>query len=80
MKRAAPAPDWRCHGEVVFRDVLPGRVPLSATLSDGSVFRHDATAEIVRGIEILARREKTTFAATYRAALERALRGFLEGE
>ena len=74
MKRTAPTPDWRCHGEVVFRDVPPGRVPLTVRLRPFGILHLLPCLEEVELVERQAKLERTTFKAAYITLLEDSIR------
>ena len=68
------APDHRCHGTAVLRDVAPGKVPYS--VADGLVI--DLDAPLVAVMETVARERGKTFAGEFNIALLYAIeKGFL---
>ena len=64
MKPRKPLPPHRCPVLPVRRDVCPGYVPVLIQDDDGQVIvRRDMAAEVVDGLEAIAKRKGVTFAS-----------------
>lgn len=82
MKRRAP--DWRCHGVAVLRDVPPGKVPVPIHNPDGTYWREfDLPSELIEAVEQIARKKRRSFNVLMTKAIEagivralRKLRGY----
>ena len=73
MKRRVP--DWRCQGTPILRDVQPGKIPVRLYHEDGSVEGvYDMHPDMVRGVEHIAKGNRTTARAVLTGLLGPALR------
>lgn len=77
MKRRAP--DHRCCGTPVLRDIRPGKIPVAIHNEDGSVEGiYDLDPDMVRGVEHIAKGKRTTSRAILTELLGPALRHWRE--